>query len=324
MNKSTTLLIIKIITIILIVIIFYIVVKNNIITSVVEDNFIDYNNEFKYMPANTRIMYENTGELPWNRHRISSSIPYDVKVKDEANKAYYYEFDNKTYNNKLKEVFQSNCEELIIASEGTSWSKWINPKTLNDEYTINKILRYYDKIFNFINTKLNQNSEMMLPGDNKSIQIVHDILLRYRYNIDNTSYFMFDIEMIFYREGKLQGKHVKIVAVTNGETVNVILITIIGVVSEDHIVLYPFTGLDSMNNVDFSAFVPTKNVTVDEDTKNSKENVFNINDKYLNSEIETVLYKKLLDTEIVEDIDISNNNYYPKKEELVKKDPCLL
>jgi len=38
-------------------------------------------------------MYENTGQLPWNRHKINSSIPYDVTVKNEVNKAYYYEFD---------------------------------------------------------------------------------------------------------------------------------------------------------------------------------------------------------------------------------------
>jgi hypothetical protein len=323
MNKI--LLTIKIITIVLVVIIFYVVMHKNMVY-IVRDDFVDYNNQFKYKPANTRIQYTNVGDLPWNRHSISSSIPYDVKVKAEVENAYYYEYDNKSYNEKLKAAFKSNCQELIIATDGSRWSKWLNPKNIKDDDEINKVVDYYNKIFKFIALTLNASKELELPSydDKKEIQIVHDILLRVRYNLDDLSYYMFNIDMILYRESKLQGKHVKFVAVTNGVNVNIILARIIGVVSEDNIALHPYTAVDNSNKLDFDIFIPIKASEIDAETKNSKENTFQVKDEYVDSEIETILYKKLLDEYNEEDVDIMNNNYIPKKEELVKKSECYL
>ena len=108
--------IIKVISIVLILIIFsmiiyqYLTIEADNAKNVNIEKFnqgtdvIDYENQFKYKPYNIRLMYENTGEYPWNRHAINSSIPYDVNIKKEAVNVYYYEFDNKTYNEKLKEV----------------------------------------------------------------------------------------------------------------------------------------------------------------------------------------------------------------------------
>jgi hypothetical protein len=270
-------------------------------------------------------MYENTGEYPWNRHSINSSIPYDVNIKREAVNVYYYEFDNNTFNSKLKEIFKSNCEELIIAVEGSDWKDWQYPKTLRDEREKNKLKSYYDKIYNFVFNKL-QGSIMDLPSEDKKqkIQIVHDIMLRYRNHNKYPIYYMFDIDMILYRSGKFQGKHIKLVAITDGITVNIILARIIGVVSEDNIVLYPYTSYDKLNASDYQQFIPLKYGTIESDTKNSRENTFNVSDKYMNSEIENIMYKKLLEENIPEDVDISNNNFTPKSEELVKKDRCLL
>lgn len=286
---------------------------------------IDYNNPSKYKPYNIRLMYENTGEYPWNRHSINSSIPYDVNIKKEAVNVYYYEFDNKTFNNKLKEVFKSNCEELIIAVEGSKWNAWQNPKILRDTAEKNKLKSYYDTIFNFVVKKL-QSNIMDLPSEDKKqkMQVVHDIMLRYRTHSIYPSYYMFDIDMILYRAGKFQGKHVKLVAITNGSVINVILAKIVGVVSEDNIVIYPYTSFDKLNNTEYQSFIPSRYGTIESDTKNSRENTFNVSDNYMNSEIENIMYKKLLEENIPEDVDISNNNFTPKPEELVKKNRCLL
>lgn len=286
---------------------------------------IDYNNPSKYKPYNIRLMYENTGEYPWNRHFINSSIPYDVNIKKEAVNVYYYEFDNKTFNNKLKEVFKSNCEELIIAVEGSKWNAWQNPKILRDTAEKNKLKSYYDTIFNFVVKKL-QSNIMDLPSEDKKqkMQVVHDIMLRYRTHSLYPSYYMFDIDMILYRAGKFQGKHVKLVAITNGSVINVILAKIVGVVSEDNIVIYPYTSFDKLNNTEYQSFIPSRYGTIESDTKNSRENTFNVSDNYMNSEIENIMYKKLLEENIPEDVDISNNNFTPKPEELVKKNRCLL
>ena len=63
---------------------------------------------------------------------------------------------------------------------------------------------------------------------------------------------------------------------------------------------------------------------IQSDTRGSSENTFNVSDNYMNSEVENIMYKKLLEETIPEDIDISNNNFTPKPDELVKKNQCYL
>jgi hypothetical protein len=322
----------NLISVVIIIILFYIVITiylqkelYNVENFAMNDKGVSYNNPFKYRASNTRIMYNNTGTLPWNRHIINSSIPYDVNIKKEAVNVYYYEFDNKTYNDKLKEVFKTNCEELIIAIEGNEWDDWKIPKKEKDMIVINNLVKYYNKVYDFLYEKLNNNPIMYLPSEDKqqNIQIVHDLMIRYRTHSNYTEYYMFDIDLILYRAGKFQGKHVKVVAITNGVDINIIFVKIIGVISEDNIVLHPYKGVDNMNNYDFGQYVPMKYGTVESNDKNSSENSFNISDEYMNSEVENIMYRKLLIENIPEDIDISNNNYIPKKEELIKHNKCL-
>lgn len=309
---------------------YFIVIQKYINSNKTVENFnmnestIRYNNLFKYKPSNARIMYNNTGELPWNRHIINSSIPYDIDIKPEAQNVYYYEFDNKTYAEKLKKLFKNNCEEIIIAVEGNEWTNWINPKTLDDEIIKSKLVFHYNKILEIITTSLNEDGIMDLPGydEKREIQVVHDIMLRYRTNIKKSNYLMFDIDMILYRSGKFQGKHVKVVAVSNGFTVNIIMVKVIGVIAEDKIVLHPYRAYDIMNKNNFNQYVPMKYGTVDSDVKTSQENTFEVNDDYMNSEIENLLYKKLLEENIPEDIDKSNNNYIPQPGEIIERDRC--
>jgi len=320
----------NLISIIIVIIMYFIVIQKYINSDKTVENFnmnestIRHNNLFKYNPSNARIMYNNTGELPWNRHIINSSIPYDIDIKHEAQNVYYYEFDNKTYTEKLKKVFKNNCEEIIIAVEGNEWTNWINPKTLDDEIMKSKLVFHYNKILEIITTSLNEDGTMDLPGydEKREIQVVHDIMLRYRTNIKNSNYLMFDIDMILYRSGKFQGKHVKLVAVSNGFTVNIIMVKVIGVISEDKIVLHPYRAYDIMNKNNFNQYVPMKYGTIDSDVKTSQENTFEVNDDYMNSEIENLLYKKLLEENIPEDIDKSNNNYIPQPGEIIERDRC--
>lgn len=275
----------------------------------------DLNKDKDILPYNTRIIYNNRGELPWNRHTINSSIPYDVTVKKEASNAFYFEFNNAEYESRLKEIFKNNCEELIIATEGNNWSKWINPKKLktdddNDLREIDKILKYYNNIFEIVEKKLNDTDIMDLQGDinnPKKIQIVHDIMKRYRYNIDNNNFYIFDIEMILYRPGKLQGKHIKIVATTNGVTVNIIVIKIIGVISEDNIVLYPYTGTDTLNkkNMEYDIFTPTEFGKI-VSSETDYDTILSGLDKNINSEVERIMYDKLLNDYNEEDNDKEN------------------
>ena len=344
MKDTNIIFIYNIISIFIIIIIYFLVIHRYLLNDIgysnnagnerfsMKDADIHYNNKFKYMPSNTRIMYENTGTYPWNRHTINSSIPYDVNVKKEAINVYYYEYDNNTYNEKLKEVFKNTCEELIIAVEGNKWGKWQNPKMIrDDDNKIKTLLKYYQGIYDFIYNKLNTSSIMDLPGESikHNIQIVHDIMNNYRQHSEYPEYYMFDIDMILYRAGKFQGKHIKAIAITNGVIINIILIKIIGVISEDNIVLFPYKGHDIKNtnkNSNFNQFVPMKYGMVDNNTKNSRKNTFDVSDTYLDKELEDIMYKKLLEENIPEDVDISNNNFIASAAELKAsaKDRCRL
>ena len=333
MNNKYVIYSFNLISIILVIILYVFIMYNYIIDKNIKEDVIEnfnmsdnktrYENIFKYKPSNARIMYNNTGELPWNRHLINSSIPYDINIKQEAENVYYYEYDNNTYNEKLRLLFKNNCEEIIIAVEGNKWGDWINPKTIRDDETENLILQYYNNIIDFITKKINDGT-MNLPGYDEQIkiQIVHDILLRYRINQDKTDYYMFDIDLILYRPGKFQGKHVKILAISNNYIINIIFSKIIGVISEDNIILHPFKGYDIMNKNDFNQYVPMKYGSVETDFQNSSDNTFEISDEYANKEIESILYKKLLRENIPEDVDISNNNYIPLPGEIIKRDRC--
>lgn len=326
---------VKIISVIIIIIIFVLLLKNYIFDFInnnkILETFESLDTEkkelFDIVPYNTRILYNNRGELPWNRHSISSSVPYDITVKKEASNAFYYEFNNAEYDLKLKEIFKNNCEDLIIATDGNNWSKWIDPKKLDDkddEKEIDKIVSYYELIFNIVKDKLNNTDIMDLPGDinnPKKIQIVHDVMNRYRYNIDKKNYYIFDIEMILYRAGKLQGKHIKLIATTNGVSINIIVIKIIGVISEDNIVLYPYTGTDVLNkkNMEFDIFAPTEfgNIV---STKTNYNTILSELDKEtdfdtirsgldwdVNNNVEQIMYDKLLKDYNEEDADKSNS-----------------
>jgi len=324
----------NIISIVILFIMFFIVIKRylelenfyNIESFGMNNNGgVVYDNPSKYIASNTRIQYENAGELPWNRHRINSSIPYDVNVKKEAVNVYYYEFNNKIYNEKLKEVFKNNCEELIIAIDGNIWNEWIIPKTIKDKITIKKLIINYNKIYNFVYDKINNSNIMDLPGEdeNQKIQIVHDIMLRYKTHSQYEEYYMFDIDLILYRAGKFQGKHVKMVAIIKDDDINIIVLRIIGVISEDKIVLHPYKGYDNINHNNFNEYVPMVYGNVENDNNNSIENTFLMTDEYMNEEVENIMYKNLLRENIPQDVDIGNNNYIPKPEELVKRNRCF-
>ena len=123
MNTSLLITVIKVVSVLLVILIFNIIIYQYLTLEIAkgagiekfnqDDSAIDYANNSKYKPYNARLMYENTGEYPWNRHIINSSIPYDVNVKKEAVNVYYYEYDNYTYNEKLYMHTTLKCEACL-------------------------------------------------------------------------------------------------------------------------------------------------------------------------------------------------------------------
>lgn len=297
--------------IVIIIIGIFIILSNRCI-----EQFKELEKDEEYNAYNTRLSYRNTNELPWERHEIYSSIPQDITVKYKD--AYYYEYGNEEYERKLREIFKNNCNKLIMVVEGTNWSKWINPKKNNKP---DILLSYYNNIYNFIYESINNSDILNLPNNDSShnkIQIVHDILRRYRFNTDDPSYLLFDIDLVLYREGKLQGKHFKFFVMYNNKSINVVALKLIGVVSEDNIIMHPVLANDQNDklNKDFDIFIPQKNLEKPSYNKlTDYDTIYSNTDKLVNSDIENQLYNKLLADYNPEAVDNYNNNYHPQDEQ---------
>jgi hypothetical protein len=307
--------VLKIFIIILIISIFYLLSKRYI------ENFSNQDDYFK--GYNTRLNYRNTGIYPWERHNIYSSLPNDVTLKYDT--AYYYEYGNDDYETKLKKIFKNDCKKLIIAVEGTNWTQWRTPRCIVSKesncgsgYSNDMILDYYNKIYNYIITNINNSDELILPDEigkisKSKIQVVHDIMKRYRINKDQKDYLMFDIEMILYRKNKLHGKHVKFYVITDNNNINVISLKILGIVNEDNIAMHPVLAKDEYDdlNKDFGIFIPEASTTALKYNRTTTDynEIYEGTEKLEESLLEEQLYNKLetnYDTELV---DTTSDNY---------------
>jgi hypothetical protein len=181
-------------------------------------------------------------------------------------------------------------ENLITIIEGNSWSEWSNK--INNKY---KILNYYNKIYNFINDKINNSSLLDLPNNNSNkIIISKDKLISYKYNLHNTNYYMFNIEMVLYRTKKPLGKHVRFIVISNNNTINIVNSKIIGVLNEDNILSKDFTAFQKDEK--YSDFINSEIKYYDFKSYKYDDNIYD--EKKVNEEINNILYQKLLPNKI--------------------------
>lgn len=169
--------------------------------------------------------FDNYEEIP-KRNKNIDSIPKDEDIKYRL--AYYYEMNNSDYINALINTFKQCTLPSIKFTD-----KWI---TKSDALS-NAI---YTKIYQHIQNKINESKFLKLDGDYfdpPKIQIMKDTLLQYKISDDMKSY-LFDIEMVLFREGKINGKHVKFYVISDGQQYFVIYVNILGIIGED--MLYDF------------------------------------------------------------------------------------
>lgn len=246
----------------------------------------------KVISYNDNIDYNNISDkLPWKHHELHSSLPTDINLKYEN--AYYYEYSNIEYENKIKKLFDVNTDNLISIIEGNKWSNWIYPNKENlHEIEINKLLNIYKKIYNYIDDNIKNSDLLKLKNDYEDvkIQIVHDIFKRYKKDLSNKDNFLFDLEFLFYRISKIQGKHFKFIINYNKGDIKVIGAILLGVVNEDHIIMHPVIGNDKLNK-NFSEFKYKKKETFNELEQDDKQLS---DDEYLDLTVQQNMYRNLL------------------------------
>lgn len=225
--------------------------------------------------------YINTEIIPFEYNQIYSSIPYDIKLKNE-NSA-FYDYGNDELNEKFAKIFDINNDRLIKYAEGVEWTKWI---LVNESNYSNKLDSYSNLIINEFNKKLD-NPELKLKN-NPNFKLIKNKLNRYKTSTDDGDIVLMDIDIIIYRQNRPLARHIKILAVSNGIYVNFLFIKVIGVINECNLneTLIPF----DLNNKDlYTEFVNDKYILYDLNSF-----IYDTNDRLVNSSIQSQLYYKLL------------------------------
>ena len=207
--------IIKIVIILVLIIIYFMTMKNCM-------------ENFAILPYNSKLNTSNKSNALKDRHQIDS-IDIDINTNENS---YYYEFSNEKYLELLISMFNPSAPEKYIILRNNEWQTEID----------STITAIYNKAYQFISNKIAENTP--------DIQIVHDLLIQYKKDEEKQEYLL-EIDMILYRNYKLNGKHVNFLIYVNHTRERVIDINIKGVVGEDKIGLHPIVPKDVNDYVSF-------------------------------------------------------------------------
>lgn len=190
--------------------------------------------------ANDDIPLVNQGPEPWERHQIISTPylqlqpAYQRGIRHHANAA-YFEVDNHTFDIALQKAFAFSCTLPTYTDKGWSADIPINELTAPAE-----LREQYPQILKFLSNKLRASTHL------KGVQIVHDRWLTYQRSASNSKMFLVTIEVLLYRTGKFQGKHVVLTIFVNlnkdvKDKFTVVASRVEGVIAEDQIGMHPVT-----------------------------------------------------------------------------------
>ena len=252
--------IIKLLVIIITIIIFLIIITKQI------ENFTDKN-------------YLNTKIMPIDYYKIYSSLPYDIKVKNENMNI--YDYDNDELDEKFNLVFDVNSPKLINLIEGIEWSVWYNIK--NNNYDTYIDLCYNNTINQFKKNIIKE--QFKLPNNNDEFKIIDKTLNRYKKAPNNT--YLLDIDIIIHRNKKPIARHIKIFSVCSANKTTFIMVKVIGVINEK--TLYDDNLKPANENNNLVEFVPERKIIYDLNSY-----IYDTDDKIANSQVSYNLYNKLL------------------------------
>ena len=113
---------------------------------------------FAVLPFNSKISTSNKTDALKDRHPIDS-IDIDINTSENS---YYYEFSNEKYLDLLVDIFNPYSPEKYIILRNIEW----------ETETDSTITAIYNKAYQFISNKIAENTP--------DIQIVHDLLIKYK------------------------------------------------------------------------------------------------------------------------------------------------
>lgn len=187
---------------------------------------------------NEVIPQKNETDDVWNRHSIQDSIPVDLVV--QYPNVYYSELDNKSFVDAMNATFQPN--RLFM-----NGAEWTNPIIVDKGHIPPAdLVSSYSLIVPWIKDRLNKSTAFNLPGDDPApFQIIHDHWNTWRKNVMMTNRYLYDLDVIIYREAKNHAKHMNIQIVMDGnKVVGVSELSLKGTIIEDRFGLFPVVKAD--------------------------------------------------------------------------------
>lgn len=170
-----------------------------------------------------------------NNTNVKSSLIDSVNVDIiTPENTYYYEFSNEKYLELLINMFNPSPPEKYIILRNVEWETEMN----------SNIKAIYNKAYQYISNKISETTP--------DIQIVQDLLIKYKKDETKNEYLL-DIDMILYRNYKINGKHINFLIYVNHTRERVIDILIKGVVGEDKIGFHPVVPEDTKDYVSFES-----------------------------------------------------------------------
>lgn len=167
-------------------------------------------------------------------HFMVESVPDDPIVKPAATKAYYNEMSNAEFERLLQETFPYPCYKLSVANDS---AKWLERKVEDDGAK---------SVFKYLEAKINDNPAFKDPNlvESPPFQLVdYEVVGKWRHKFQPFLY-KYDAKAVVYREGKYHGKALHFTALKSGSVVDIVQISVAGIVAEDRIALYPVSWND--------------------------------------------------------------------------------
>lgn len=254
---------IKLIIVIIVIIIFFVVVSKQV------EKFSDIKS------------YVNTNKMPIDYFKINSSLPYDIKSKNEN--SLIYDYGNDELDEKFIVVFNIQLEKQINLIEGIEWSNW---RTVTDLNYDTLLATYYNNTIVHFKNKLNEDC-FKLPTTTTNFKILHQTLNRYKISKNNKNIYLLDIDFLIYREKKPLARHVKAIVVCNNNYTSFLMVKVIGVVNES--ALHNNNLISATDNDVYAEFMPEREIIYD-----PNDYIYDFNDKREKSQIAYNLYNKLL------------------------------
>jgi hypothetical protein len=223
--------------------------------------------------------YINTNKYSWERNRIYSTLPYDIILKNNNN--IYYDYGNDELDEKFKIAFNINTDKIIKTIEGIKWDNWIIIEKCWDKM---KLANYYNIIMKYFKLII-EGDYFDLPNDKTKFEIKQQSLIRYKKSSIDPTVLLLDIELLLYRNNKPLARHLKLLVISNGIYINIIMIKVIGVINECNIV----NKYETLYDEKYYKFEPEFKYKYDMNSF-----IYDTNEKLVHSSIEYNLYNKLL------------------------------